>query len=96
VAKYIAGHRGAEEELLSARDRYHETVMLGLRTRDGIAAPTLQEFLTADAALRTYFEKQSETLRDEGLLQTLPSGNIALTERGLNLADEVIRRLFLP
>jgi Mn-dependent DtxR family transcriptional regulator len=32
----------------------------------------------------------------EGLIHTYPNGNIALTQDGLNLADEVIRRFFLP
>ncbi len=96
VANYIAGQRNSEEEILDARDRYHETVMLGLRTRKGIAAHTLREFLTTDTTLQKYFDEQYRTLVQEGLLQTLSNGNIALTELGLNLADEVIRRLFLP
>jgi oxygen-independent coproporphyrinogen-3 oxidase len=96
VANYMAGKRNSEEEILDARDRYHETVMLGLRTRKGIAAHTLREFLTTDTTLQKYFDEQYRTLVHEGLLQTLSNGNIALTELGLNLADEVIRRLFLP
>jgi oxygen-independent coproporphyrinogen-3 oxidase len=96
VAAYVAGNCGYEEEVLDARDRYHETVMLGLRTRDGISAPALQQYLKADADLQAHFEQQYHEMEAEGLIHTYPNGNIALTQDGLNLADEVIRRFFLP
>ncbi len=96
VAAYVAGNSGYEEEVLDARDRYHETVMLGLRTRDGISAPALQQYLKADADLQAHFEQQYHEMEAEGLIHTYPNGNIALTQDGLNLADEVIRRFFLP
>jgi oxygen-independent coproporphyrinogen-3 oxidase len=96
VKQYIEGQRHRESEQLDARDRYHETVMLGLRTRVGVSASALQTYLNDNPELAQHFHQQHQIIETEGLLHTLPDGNIALTESGLNLADDVIRRLFLP
>jgi oxygen-independent coproporphyrinogen-3 oxidase len=96
VKQYIEGQRHRESEQLDVRDRYHETVMLGLRTRVGVSASALQTYLNDNPELAQHFHQQYQIIETEGLLHTLPDGNIALTESGLNLADDVIRRLFLP
>ncbi len=96
VRQYLAGHRHSEAEHLDARDRYHETIMLGLRRRAGIPAAALAAHLEADPTLAEYFRRRYAELSARGLLCTLTDGNIALTDQALDLADDVIRQLFLP
>jgi oxygen-independent coproporphyrinogen-3 oxidase len=45
----------SEEEILSAKDRYNEYVMTGLRTIWGLQESNLKQF---DASIYTYFKQQ--------------------------------------
>ncbi|MBR0037572.1 MAG: radical SAM family heme chaperone HemW [Bacteroidales bacterium] len=76
---YLQGNRLSESETLSDDDLFNEQIMLGLRTSHGA-------ILTESPAL--------DRLISQNLLQKVSqSDRYRLTENGLALADEVIRRL---
>lgn len=86
AARLSAGSSpAAARELLSARDREVEDIMLRLRLRSGLPLAGLRE-VACVAALRA---------RDDGLLDTTSydAGAAVLTLRGRLLADAVIRDL---
>jgi oxygen-independent coproporphyrinogen-3 oxidase len=67
-----------------------EAVFLGLRTADGVAAGAFAaEF---GAPPRTFFGEAIDELAAAGLLREAPGGDLALTARGLLLADSVCER----
>jgi putative oxygen-independent coproporphyrinogen III oxidase len=86
AARLSAGSSpAAAREVLSARDREVEEIMLRLRLRSGLPLAVLSESARG-VALRA---------RDDGLLDATPfqSGVAVLTPRGRLLADAVIRDL---
>ncbi|MBO4886320.1 MAG: radical SAM family heme chaperone HemW [Clostridia bacterium] len=77
--EYLAGVRAYESEKLTARDVYEETVMLGLRTREGVPASILPA-----AAL--------EKLTRAGLI-AVNDDRAAVTEAGADVLNAVILAL---
>jgi oxygen-independent coproporphyrinogen-3 oxidase len=86
AARLAAGESPAQDaELLDAHDRALETVMLGLRLRDGLPLPALSPAGRERAAAAVA----------DGLLDPAAhaGGRAVLTDRGRLLADAVIRDL---
>ncbi|MGY1813658.1 radical SAM family heme chaperone HemW [Blastococcus sp. SYSU D00820] len=86
AARLAAGQSPAQEsELLSAEDRALETVMLGLRLRDGLPLELLSgagRLRAADAVARGLLEPAAHA-----------AGRAVLTDRGRLLADALVREL---
>ncbi len=81
------GHAVEFEETLPPREAMGETLMLGLRLLKGIAIDTFESrFKTT---LRTAYGETLDGLLEKNLIQ-LENGRIALSPRGLFLADSVI------
>ena len=81
-----------EDETIGPAEAALETVMLGLRTRNGIALERIaSEF---GPQLRDHLLAQSAPMIDKGLLQNA-AGRLFLTDRGMALSNEVLRRLSL-
>ncbi len=81
-----------ESESLDAVGQLGETMMLGLRLRDGLRLERIRHRFGIDASI--YFARQIERLTAEGLL-TLDRDTLLLTHRGLLLANTVLSE-FLP
>jgi oxygen-independent coproporphyrinogen-3 oxidase len=79
-----------EEEAATLRQAANETVMLGLRTVQGVDRVRYEQEFGADAAQR--LEKNAAPLKQAGLIEE-SKGRIRLTERGFLLADEALARL---
>lgn len=92
LSTYLAGelHRGSET--LTDDDLYNEAIMLPLRTRWGVNVVDLQNKFSSQ--YRTTFLPQLSQLQNEGWI-TEQEGHIILTSRGLDMADEIIRRLMI-
>lgn len=81
-----------ENEILTSRDRYNETVMTMLRTKKGISLAQLKETFHID--LISIFEKQvNEILQDE--LALIENDYLRLTTKGLFVADKIASDFFL-
>ena len=76
---YLAGEGAGEAEILSERDVYEETVMLGLRTREGVDAAILPEARLA-------------RLCGAGLM-AVEDGRARVTEAGADVLNAVILEL---
>jgi oxygen-independent coproporphyrinogen-3 oxidase len=90
--EYLSDWRGSpypphEAETLDAAAKARERVILGLRLRQGIAADEWRA-RTGFTLAELYPEREVERLSDQGLLEEV-AGRLRLTERGLELADEV-------
>lgn len=94
LASYLAGNRKQEKELLSETDLYNETVMLRLRTRQGLSLPAMKRKLSDAPRLQKHFFTQLPYLERQGWIRENADRHISLTEAGLYMADEAIRRLF--
>jgi oxygen-independent coproporphyrinogen-3 oxidase len=82
----------AEEEILGTAEAALETVMLGMRTRSGVDLDRIAgEF---GPPMRDRLMAQAAPMIDQGLLQN-DAGRLFLTDRGMMLSNEVIRRLSL-
>lgn len=91
LAAVFAGRRPvAEEEELGPREKLLETIMLGLRMRDGLALSTLAAQAGRPAA--GLFGPALARLRAAGLL-TSEQDRLRLTDSGVLLADYVVREL---
>ena len=92
LTSYLAGRRHEEREELTDLNLYNERIMLGLRTRLGVA---LSDVMHA-GLLRSPRETQAliDRLTARRLL-TLRADHLTLTESGLALADEVMRELMV-
>lgn len=77
-------------EVLSAEDRFNETVMIGLRTKWGVSKQKLFEDITPDKA---WFKIVKDYKDRELLIET--AENIVLTENGRLLADAIASDLFI-
>ena len=86
-----AGKIPAEKEQLSDDTLYNETVMIALRTREGIAldalTPHYREYCLRQA--KRYIESGWLTLDDNG-------ARLRLTREGLFVSDRVMADLFVP
>ena len=94
--KYIKGiisnERDFEEEILSKRDRYNETVMTGLRTIWGISLETIQN--NFGTKVSDYLQDRAQKFCDDGLL-ILENGILKTTSKGKFLSDGIASDLFL-
>lgn len=77
-------------EKLNSEKRLIETIMLSLRTKNGLREETLKDFPAS--SINNLQQKVAELI-NEGFLQRNKSGNIVLDEKGIMLADEVITEL---
>ena len=92
-AKVEAGaDLAVESECLAAEGALGETMMLGLRLRDGLPLQTIRHRFGIDPL--TYFESQIARLQSENLI-TLDSDTLRLTHRGLLFANDALG-VFLP
>ena len=92
-AKVEAGaDLAVESECLAAEGTLGETMMLGLRLRDGLPLQTIRHRFGIDPL--TYFEAQIARLQSEDLI-TLDSDTLRLTHRGLLFANDALGA-FLP
>lgn len=81
-----------ESECLTPEGTLGETMMLGLRLRDGLQLETIRTGFSIEPL--THFASQIDRLQSDGLL-TLESDTLRLTHRGLLLANDALS-LFLP
>lgn len=92
---YLKGQQKIGEEFLSELDLYNERIMLSLRTREGINVQCLyKDFPTQ----KTMFIKNAQYMERRGLLisyQEVGSTYYRLSDKGLPLADYVIRKLMI-
>lgn len=79
-----------EEEAATLRQAANETVMLGLRTVQGVDRVRYEREFGADAV--QLLEKNAAPLKQAGLIEE-SKGQIRLTEKGFLLADEALARL---
>ncbi len=82
----------AGEETLDMRMREIETLMLSLRTAKGLTPEHRREwsFFTQSEVM-----SKLRAMEREGLIAFVPEGNIALTDRGIMIADEILSELAL-
>jgi len=85
------GHGGHEFESLSARDRFTECLMMGLRLEEGIPVARLESEGGKPFA-QLIDPKKIETLRNEGLLK-FDGQTIAVTKAGLQRLNAVLAYL---
>jgi oxygen-independent coproporphyrinogen-3 oxidase len=81
-----------DEEVANFRQAANETVMLGLRTVQGVDRVHYERVFGADTV--RLLEKNAAPLKQAGLIEE-SKGRIRLTERGFLLADEALARLVL-
>ena len=81
-----------DEEVANFRQAANETVMLGLRTVQGVDRVRYERVFGADTV--RLLEKNAAPLKQAGLIEE-SKGRIRLTERGFLLADEALARLVL-
>ncbi len=92
-AKVEAGaDLAVESECLNAEGALGETMMLGLRLRDGLPLQSVRERFAVEPL--THFAPQIARLQAEGLL-TLAEDTLRLTHRGLLFANDALG-VFLP
>jgi len=82
----------AESELIDPSQAANETVMLGLRTREGIDLERFELQFNADARAR--LEKNGAPLLESGLLSKIQN-RLVLSDSGILVANEVTARLSL-
>ncbi len=75
----------------SREDQIHEAIMLGLRTTRGIVRATFRRRFNIDVE-QAVNARAFETLTTHGYIDRRDDA-VALTDSGLPLADEIIRRL---
>lgn len=89
IEQVLAGVCYYDSELLTASDRYNETVMTLLRTSAGIP---LDFVATLAAPFRQYFEQQLVPLLAQGLLRC-ESGFYVIPELQWTICDTIIKEL---
>ncbi len=76
-----AGTLRSESETLTETDRYNELMMLGLRTRNGVARENIRTDISAHLSA--------------GLLQEMPNGRIVATQQGIHILNRIIEDLMI-
>lgn len=84
--------RAYEEETETYIERYNEYVMINLRTKWGVSLKALERMF--DEEICAYFRKYSRRFVETGELQE-QEGTFSLSERGVMLADYIIRTLMI-
>lgn len=95
VRRYMAGVRQgtvpAEQELLSEASRYNETVMLGLRTCEGVDLDTLRS--SFGQKKYSYCMENARKFIASGQL-VVDKGHLRLSRKALFVSDMIISELF--
>lgn len=97
IGEYInvikAGERPVErEESLSREDKIIETMILGLRLKEGISTLEFEERF--GEPLHNIYNEELKKLNKQGLIE-IDSQQIALTDRGMVLANDVLAEFIL-
>lgn len=88
-----SGERPATHEKLTAKDRFNEYLMTGLRTLKGIDVQHLNK--TFDEAWMGDFHQQIKVLKERGQLETHPNGRLYIPASQRFLTDAITRDLFV-
>jgi len=89
---YLDGDCQREVETLSDNDRYNEAIMLSLRTRKGVNTAVLRDNFPSQ--YNSVFSPGLPSLLERGWI-TIQKDHVSLSSQGLDMADEVIRRLMI-
>lgn len=89
LSRYLSGVRETERQTLDETDALEETVMLSLRTSQGM---DMELYRTLSGRLFSEKEKIIARLSSEGLAR-LTEGRLSLTERGMDVLNAVIEAL---
>ena len=89
LSEYLSGTRQTDYQQLDAEDALTETVMLALRTSEGMDMNDYRALSGRDFPKK---EKTIDRLVSEGLAQ-LKNGRLSLTERGMDVLNAVIEAL---
>ncbi len=92
MKKMMAGEHYHQEEVLTPRDRYNETIMTSLRTKKGVSLEYIKKEFHLD--LYTSFQESIEEHMRHGLA-LLENKYLRLTPQGLFVADKIASDLFL-
>lgn len=92
MERVTAGKGAAETELLSAREKYHDYLIISLRTKWG-ADPTHIESLFGRKFLN-HFEKQVQPFLKRGNMY-VTGGRVAIDPEGWLITDHILRALFI-
>lgn len=79
------------EEKLSLTQQYNEFIITTLRKRSGLQIAEIEERF--GASYRNYFSKALHSPQLDGLLEISPNNQVALSRRGIMLADYVMLQL---
>ncbi len=79
-ADYFEGKWRAEEVTLKQKDLYFETVMMGLRLKDGVVL---------DPDITSYYREVIGSLKEKGLL-TETDGKLACSEQGYYILNDIL------
>ncbi len=82
------GHGLVTDDILSWEEEGDELLVMGLRLREGIDPRRYQEL-----SGRSLSPRQIADLKGYGFLETLPNGNLRVTERGWPVLDAVVADL---
>ena len=77
----------ADSEILDENKRGIETIMLALRTIEGLA---VEKFLTLSLESKLLLESKIDMFTESGFVEKSKNGNIRLTSRGAVIANEII------
>jgi oxygen-independent coproporphyrinogen-3 oxidase len=83
-----AGHGLVTDDVLTWEEQGDEFLVMGLRLKEGIS-PARFTALSG----RRIAERQVEDLKGYGFVETLPNGNIRVTEKGFPVLDAVVADL---
>jgi oxygen-independent coproporphyrinogen-3 oxidase len=82
------GHGLVTDDVLTWEEEGDELLVMGLRLREGIS---LARFTQLSG--RAIAPRQIETLKSYGFVETLPNGNLRVTDRGWPVLDAVVADL---
>ena len=94
VEKYIQGGFVREQERLTDKDWYNETIMLGLRTNKGIDKKELSNPLFVSYLSANCLDKVTEFLQ-AGLLRETAENRVIATQKGLHVLNRIIEALMI-
>lgn len=92
LSAYLEGNIQRDSETLSDNDSYNERIMLSLRTRMGVNIVNLQNKFPSQ--YQSAFQPALSELQSKGWIQ-VRTDYLTLSSKGLDMADEVIRRLMI-
>jgi len=84
----LRGHGLTTDDILTWEEEGDELLVMGLRLREGIDPNRFSRLAGREISLR-----QIEELRRIGFVETLPNGNLRVTEKGFPVLDAVVADL---